>query len=62
MSVTQQIKEDYGTVARFAELHDVRTQSVYAAISGRPEYTTAVNILIEKGYIQHADDLRKVAR
>ncbi|MBL4774459.1 MAG: hypothetical protein JKY87_00160 [Mariprofundus sp.] len=61
MSVSQRIRDDYGTVIRFAKLHGLNPQSLYTSLAGRPEYTSVVNVLIEKGYIQSADELRKVA-
>lgn len=61
MGVTDRIRDDYGTVARFAKLNGLNAQSVYSAICGRVEHTSVVNVLIERGYIQSADDLRKAA-
>ena len=56
MSLTEQIKEDYGTLKRFARLHGLSLKSVYMTLSGYPR-VVVVRTLITLGYIESADEL-----
>ena len=60
MNLTARIKANYGTVKRFAQMSGLNLKSVYMTLSGYPRQVV-VDALIEQGYIQSADDLRKVA-
>jgi len=60
MNLKEQIKDDYGTLKRFARLQNINLQSLYMTLCGYHK-KNVVKVLIERGYIQNADELRKVA-
>ncbi|MDQ7057211.1 MAG: hypothetical protein Q9N62_01585 [Ghiorsea sp.] len=59
MTLTDQIKEDYGTLKRFARLQNLSVQSLYMTLNGYPR-TVVVKVLVALGYIESIDDLRAV--
>ena len=57
--LTQRIKSDYGTVKRFCALHDINYSTYNVVCSGYARSSRLEQILIEKGYIQSADELKR---
>ncbi len=58
-TVSEKIREDWGTLRHFCKKHDINDSCLSNALSGRTGYVAIVNKLIELGYIESADDLKK---
>ena len=62
MTVSEKIKDDWGTIQHFAKKNGLNPQIVRNCLCGRTNYKTVVSKLLECGYINSINDLkRKVA-
>lgn len=61
LSLTQRIKEDWGTLKRFCEKNNININTYKVVVTGNGTSTRIVNILKKHKYIKNADELRKVA-
>ena len=57
MTLTQRIKEDWGTVKHFCRKNDINYNSLRAAMNGVPYYTAITQKLIDMGYINSPEEI-----
>ncbi len=61
LSLTQRIKEDWGTLKRFCEKNNININTYKVVVTGHGTSAKIVNILKKHKYIKSADELKKVA-
>lgn len=59
MTVTEKIKLDYGTVKRFCRVKGISYTTVLNTMAGDVRNKTINSMLIDMGYINCPDDLKK---
>jgi len=59
MTITNKIKEDWGTVVRFCKKHDININTFHVVIYGDGKSAPITNLLIKLGYIKNASELFK---
>lgn len=61
LSLTQKIREDWGSVPFFCRKNDINYNTFKQVIYGYGTSSKIVNLLKKHKYIKNADELRKVA-
>ena len=61
LTLTQKIREDWGSVPFFCKKRDRNVHTVRQVIYGYGTSSKIVNLLKKHKYIKNADELRKVA-
>ena len=61
LSLTQKIREDWGTITFFCKKHEINVHTFRQVIYGYGTSSRIVNILKKHKYIKSADELKKVA-
>jgi len=59
MTLTQKIKEDYGTVLRFCKLNGINNNTFRVVVAGNAKSEKIVKILKKHKYIKSASELEK---
>lgn len=57
IQIKKAIQFDYGTVKRFCRIHDINYATWDVVMNGTSKSARITDLLIDKGYLKHADEL-----
>ncbi len=60
-TVTQKIRDDWGTLTHFCKKHDINIHTFKQVIYGFGTSSRIESILVENGYIKNINDLKKAS-
>ena len=59
MTINDRIREDWGTVTFFCRKNNININTFKVVMHGNGTSSRIAKILIDQGYIKHADELKK---
>lgn len=57
--ISEKIRYDYGTIARFCRIHKLNQNTFRTVLHGYGTSSPIAKILVDEGYIQSSDDLKR---